>query len=182
MKYYFKCPKCKSNDKFMAPSEDSGGLGCLLFLLGGLLPALIYSSSVSHRVQCGNCGHIFRPPPLPNSPVSKLATWIFIVLITFVFFGFLMIMEPGFASIVPKYSWLAGFEEVIAEHAYIFAFGLVALALILIITIVFTSTISNSKFRRNLLKEYRTDIEEFPNNKNSANQSTHSITGSAGSE
>jgi len=102
MKYYFKCPKCGNNESFTTLSEDENGLGCLILFFGGILPALFYTDARNRRIQCVTCGHIFHQPTLPESPVSKLSKWIILVLILFVFFGFLTIAKPEFASIIPN--------------------------------------------------------------------------------
>jgi rubredoxin len=171
MKYYFKCPSCKNNDQFTVPSESSSGLGCLLLFLGGIIPALLYASATTNRIQCGNCGHIFRQPPLPNSPVSKLSKSLILIMILFIFSGFLFVIEPEFGSVIPKYEWLTGLENIIASNPYVVAFFLVAFVLVLSVITVMTSMISNAKFRSNFRKEHKTQPEQFSQiRKRNANQ------------
>ena len=71
MNYYFNCPRCKSYAAFHEPTEDTGSTGCLLFLLGGFIPFLIFSRSRARRVLCGACNHIFAQPALPSTSVAK---------------------------------------------------------------------------------------------------------------
>jgi len=57
--------------EFQRPDEESSGLGCALLFFGGLIPALLYSSSTSNRVQCGKCHYIFGRPGLPSSQMAN---------------------------------------------------------------------------------------------------------------
>lgn len=136
-------------------------MGCFLLLLGGIIPALIYADATNNRVQCANCGHIFRQPPLPNSPVSKLSKWLIAGLILFVFLGFLMITIPELASIIPKYKCLSSLEEIIAGNPYTIAFCLSAFCIVFLVTTVMSSIISNAKLRSDFQKEYKTHPEAF---------------------
>jgi hypothetical protein len=56
-----KCPECHSTAvrKFRA---DSSGTGLLIFLFGGLLPALFHASAHSGKMVCVECGKVFSPP------------------------------------------------------------------------------------------------------------------------
>ncbi len=156
MKYYFKCPNCKNNEQFTTPSESSSGLGCLLLFFGGIIPALLYADSTNRRIQCANCGHIFQQPPLPNSSVSKLAKWIVLILVLFIFGSFLILVEPEISSLLPRYQWLSGFEGIIRANPYETAFCITALVLVLAIITILSSMISNARFRASFRKEYLT--------------------------
>jgi hypothetical protein len=65
------CPRCRSSVGFhpIEIQEDSG-TGCLMFVLGGFIPYLLYDSSRRGRVQCEGCGFVFRPP-------QRLTRWDF---------------------------------------------------------------------------------------------------------
>jgi len=156
MKYYFNCPKCSNNEAFSMPSESSSGLGCLLFLLGGILPALLYSNATARRVQCMNCGHIFRQPPLPRSPVSVLAMWIFFIIAIFVVLSFFMVIIPDLSSIIPKWSFLVSIEDFIKEYPRIFAFCSMAMTATLLLVSLLASFYSNFKFRNEFREHYIT--------------------------
>jgi hypothetical protein len=90
MRYYFQCPRCKSDDLFYSVEEqrrDDSGTGCLMLLLGGILPYLLWSSSVRSyegpRVQCGSCGYVFTQPPLPRSDAARLAFWVQVLVVLY---------------------------------------------------------------------------------------------------
>src|SRR6266511_3295106 len=76
MKYYFRCPNCGNDEEFVRPSEETSNLGCALFVFGGFIPYLLFAGHNLGRVQCSNCAHIFRQPPLPSSPLATFAGWI----------------------------------------------------------------------------------------------------------
>jgi len=162
MEYYFQCPKCGKNERFSVASIESGNLGCLLFFLGGLLPALLYADRTRSLVQCADCGHVFRQPPLPGSPLSKLSGWIFLVLAAFAFLGLLMIEEPEVASAIPRFEWLTGIETAIGKNPYAVAFCLVAATAILLSTAMLAAIAANWKFRSRFKKEYRTKPDPCP--------------------
>lgn len=73
--YYFRCPRCGSNEEFVRPSEEPSNLGCAILLFGGLLPALLYNASSGDRIQCTACWHLFNRPSMPWSPFARAVGW-----------------------------------------------------------------------------------------------------------
>lgn len=55
------CPKCGSMTGFRKLEVDDGGTGCLMLILGGIIPYLIFSSSRENKVVCTKCGYAFSP-------------------------------------------------------------------------------------------------------------------------
>ena len=55
------CARCGSIAGFHAVNIEDENTGCLILVFGGLLPYMFYNSSVRGRIQCENCGFIFRP-------------------------------------------------------------------------------------------------------------------------
>lgn len=56
------CPRCRFSASFHPVEMQEDSTGCLMFMLGGFLPYLLYNSSRQGRVQCAKCGFIFRVP------------------------------------------------------------------------------------------------------------------------
>jgi hypothetical protein len=81
VKYFFKCPKCGSDEEFIVPEDGGWGsdLGCLFLSFGGLIPAFLYSAAVRRRIQCTRCFYLFRQPPLPESSLARFAKWVIVI-------------------------------------------------------------------------------------------------------
>ncbi len=152
MKYYFKCPECDYDESFFSPKEDTSGVGCLLFLLGGFLPALIYSDATCRRIQCAKCGYIFRQPALPRTALSSLVLWIVLVILFFCAFIFIMISYPEMYQLIPQSQTLSDFEAVISENPRAVVFGIFPMILLILIPSVLASWFSNFNARRELKK------------------------------
>ena len=132
MNYYFKCPNCGSDERFVRPSEQSSSLGCLLFLFGGFIPALLFADYRWRRVQCLKCTHIFRQPPLPGTPLSHFAAWIACLTVIAMVVGVAGFAAPELAPALPSVAVISAIEHAIAAQprtmAYIIA-SLVSLIL-----------------------------------------------------
>jgi len=160
MAYYFKCPLCRNDEHFKKPSEESS-LGCALFVFGGLLPALVYADSMARRVQCGKCAHIFRPPPLPVSPLSKMATWFGLIIAVFLLAAVLLTVFSDTTALIPTHPLLEETERLVSEHPRVVALTLVPLPVLLLIVALITSFLSNLRFRRQFRQEYETRPSDF---------------------
>src|SRR5436190_6664148 len=104
MKYYFQCPKCGNDEEFIKPTEEGSKLGSMLFVVSGLMSAILYLDFLEYqrrRVQCVRCAHLFRQPAMPNSPVTKFARWILVVTIGSLIVALLMFAISDLAALLP---------------------------------------------------------------------------------
>ncbi|MBN2310221.1 MAG: hypothetical protein JXR94_14700 [Candidatus Hydrogenedentes bacterium] len=155
MAYYFKCPNCGRNDDFVLPKDDSQtGLGCLLLITGGFLPAVLYSSAMAHRIQCGHCGYLFRQPALPRTAVSALATWIVAIVIVFSLFSAIAVFNPGIGRAIPDDWGGAGLERVVAEHPRTMVITVVPMLALIVIVALVASAVSNYRVHKRLRKHF----------------------------
>ena len=157
MKYYFKCPNCGCDDEFSLPKEQSSGLGCLLFFLGGIIPALLYANSTQHRVQCSECGYIFRKPPFPRTPLSVFTGWIIGIIVVFGVFTSILFASPDVKYLFPYSPTLMALERIIASNPYAIIFGILPMIALIFILAIFVSIFSNYKAQRALNERYETE-------------------------
>lgn len=157
MKYYFKCPNCGSDDEFTLPKEESSGLGCLLFLLGGFIPALLYADFTQHRVQCSGCGYIFRKPPLPRTPLSIVTGWIIGIIAIFGVLTSILFAFPDVKYVMPHSPTLMALERIISGNPYAIIFGILPMVAVILLLAIFVSIFSNYKARRALEERYETE-------------------------
>jgi hypothetical protein len=155
-RYYFQCPKCHRDDEFLPPSESPSSLTWMLFFFGGLLPALLYADARSHRVQCSNCHHTFRQPPLPRSGVSRLATCFIGVIVVAGIALFFFWANPEWAAEAPNHPWIGTLYDLfMLNPAGTFLVGMTTCLILLLISIV-ALTVSNIRSHRELRKNYQT--------------------------
>ncbi len=154
--YYFHCPRCGSDERFAAVNQDNVvSLGCLLALVGGLLPWLLYADSTHNQVQCMNCGKIFRQPPLPQSPLSKYALSIIILIVIAIFALLIMVAVPEFTSWMMDYPTIALLVEFIEKHPEAIVASLLPLLIILVVSATVVSIVANRRYRRRLREQVR---------------------------
>lgn len=148
MAYYFHCPSCKCSRSFSIPNEQGTSAPLVLFLFGQWLAALLILRVSRGRVQCGDCGYIFRQPPLPSSPVAKLAKWIGFVMalgaITMIFAMMVSVDSSGFPDVRP----IVYFESIISTHLRLFTFVVVIVSVLIVASCIVASLFSNRRFRR----------------------------------
>jgi hypothetical protein len=161
--YYFSCPSCGSNANFFHVKDNgSDSTGCLIFLFGGFLPALIYSQSVSAhgRVQCGACGHTFQKPGLPSSPAARIVMWLWLVIP----FSYLAAMGAAWAGIedarFPGRWVIDSVAGMMQDNTFAFAAGYVFLVAGLTLLALGIGAVSNARYRRSIRRQY--DAEPTP--------------------
>lgn len=86
-----ECPKCGSTSGFKKLEMEDGGSGCLMLLLGGIIPYLIFSSNREGKSVCTRCGYAFTPPSSSPSRTAYLGIAIGgVILFTMLVAWFLM--------------------------------------------------------------------------------------------
>ena len=157
MSYYFQCPSCKCSGSFSIANEQGPSVPFVLFLYGQWLGALLILRCGLRRVQCGDCGYIFRQPPLPISPVAKLSKWIGFVMalgaITMIFAMMVSVDPSGFPVVGP----IVYFESIISTHLRLFTFVVVIVSVLILASCIVASLFSNRRFRRDYPDRLRVD-------------------------
>ena len=159
--YYFSCPSCGSNANFYHVKDSgSDSTGCLILLLGGFLPALIYRDSVTNRIQCAACGHKFHKPGLPSSPAARIVMWLWLVIP----FSYLAAMGAAWAGIedarFPGRWVIDSVAGMMQDNSFAFAVGYVFLIVGLTVVALAIGVISNIRYRRSIRRQY--DAEPTP--------------------
>ncbi len=147
MKFYFKCPKCGNDEQFVRPNEK---LGFALYLGYGLL----FTDYMRARVQCMRCLYIFRPPPVPSSPLAAFAVWILGVTVISGIVAVVLFCAPPLAQALPAFSVIPVLEEAILMQPRVAAYLLGALFVLIPVSCCVAVMFSNAKFRKQLAKEY----------------------------
>lgn len=159
--YYFACPNCGSNRRFTFPQEQQSGLGCLILLLGGLLPALLYTSAMSRRVQCNDCGFIFRQPPPPGTAVSNFALAVIGIVVVSCMITSLLLLNPGFPAFFRRSPALLALESAVAENPRAIVAGILPMIILLLLVSFFTSWVSTWRARRELRENFEFEPQPF---------------------
>lgn len=153
MAYYFKCPSCQRNRSFRIPSEQSDSWPLILFLLGEWVLALLFLGNKGGRVQCGDCGHIFRQPPLPSSPVAKFASWIGFIVFLATFTILIAVVIPLDSTNWPEIGLIAFVEGIMMTHHRLFATVAVVAVALIAVSCVIAGCIANHRFRAEIPEE-----------------------------
>ncbi len=172
-KYYFACPSCGNDKDFHRIRESSsGGTGCLIFLLGGFLPLLLFAGSKLGRIQCAKCGFIFRQPSPPSSPVAK-ATLSFGILLPFlsILVGYIIFAIPSLNEGIPGQKIIVWLGALIKNHPSGAALILFVYIILAIFFSLLIAIIANYKFRRPLLRKF--DYEPFEKTTQNPDLNTH---------
>lgn len=163
MKYYFKCPQCGHDEEFYNVSNESSTVhGCLILLLGGILPALVFSDYGAHRAQCANCRHVFRRPPLPQSRVSALAKWMLVILLGAAGFALYLEAFPRGSVDVPILSLVTFMENLVLAHPRAAGLALFMTAALFVSFCLLVSAISNHVLRKKLRETYAFHPPKYP--------------------
>lgn len=153
MKYYFACPKCQRDDSFSVPLEESSGLGCLLLFLGGFIPALLYASAQQHRIQCDNCGYIFRQPCLQKTGVAKLVTAILLIYLAAAVSAVVLLCLPDLASKIATPEFLQDLPPVVSENLGVFAMLVLITYVVTALICLFASASSSAAYKLKLARK-----------------------------
>jgi hypothetical protein len=153
-KYYFSCPRCRSNEAFSLPAEDSSGLGCVFFFFGGIIPALIYSDRQSRKIQCDSCGYIFCQPSLPRTGAEILGTSILLCYVAAVATSFVFLVFPEIMDVIPQPEFVKEFAQVISQHIEFFVILVGATAMVTLCLCLVVSITSGIVKRSRLSKKY----------------------------
>lgn len=157
MRHYFQCPKCQNDAEFVKPSEEDSGLGCLLFLFGGFIPALLFAGHKHGRVQCQKCAHIFPQPALPSSPLAKFAGWILALSLIPAACSLFFFMIVDFANLLPALPVISTLEEAVRAQPRVAAYLFGVLFVLIVIPCIVVACLSNARFRKELAKSYHLD-------------------------
>ena len=154
-KYYFACPACGNDKKFFRTREEStGNTGCLIFLLGGFLPFIAFARSRSNRIQCAQCGYVFKRPDLPCSPVATLSLWIVLLIVIAAIIGVLAELAPSLFTNIPGFRYASAFRRFVEGHSRGVALYLISGIALLFSLAAITSAISNFRYHRKLRSLY----------------------------
>ena len=160
MEYYFKCPKCKSNEEFKTIKERSD-VGGLIFIFGGFIPALLYGDYTTRRIQCAHCGLIFRQPNFPRTSLSRLAVWNINLIVLFLIFIMFFIYVPELNVLIPDIKILGELEIFINSHSKLIAFFIPLMLVFIILFCMIASFLSNFKANQELKQKFRTKPESI---------------------
>lgn len=140
-------------------------MGCLIFLLGGFLAAIFFEGSRALRIQCRRCGHIFRQPFVPKSPVERFACAIVAVLVVLVVLGCvtaLLFQFPGIGGTLPEIPFGAALEKAVLEQPQVAAYLLAFLFLVLPTCCLVVAMVASVRFRKRLASEYELRVSPAP--------------------
>ncbi len=152
MKYYFNCPQCGQDEQFTSPVEESG-LGCALLFFGGFIPALLYSDARFHRVQCEQCGYMFRQPTLPKTGVAKLAVAILLTQVLAAGIAVTMLCNPDLARMVPQPVFLEDLRLMASPNANAYVVLAMVTSVTIVVICLLASACSSMAYRLRLSKE-----------------------------
>jgi len=161
MKFYFKCPRCKKDERFSMPYEASSDVGCALLLFGGLIPAIIYEDSRKKRVQCAECGLIFKQPALPKTPVSRMAGWIVGIMVVGFLLTLILIIFSDLIALIPDYGVILYLEAIVAKNPMAIALGMITVMLALLFLAMISSLVSSRKANKKLREKFQTKASPY---------------------
>ena len=157
--YYFGCPKCGQCEEFFTVDvKSSESAGCLVFLIAGFIPYLLFSSTDGPRALCASCGHVFS---FPSRPITRLSFgvmlgWLVTALTgAFFFLGSLILalkypdLESPFKSFV--FGVTDQISDLISEHMGATLWALLGIAMASIVICM----ISNARYRSRLSEYYK---------------------------
>jgi uncharacterized paraquat-inducible protein A len=139
-------------------------MGCLIFLLGGFLAAIFFEGSRFRRIQCRRCGHIFRQPFVPKSPVERFACAIVAVLLVLGCFAALAFQFPGIGASLPEIPFGAALEKAVLGQPRVAAYLLAFLFLVLPTCCLVVAMVASIRSRKRLASAYelRVSPASFP--------------------
>lgn len=138
--YYFSCPSCKNNKSFYkieTSNESDSSTGCLIFLLGGILPFLVYGLRCAPNIQCAECGNLFVKPQIPKSTLSKiLGRIIFASLLFFLIAPIIICILPCLSDYFTKVEIIKIFKLL---YTNIISFPFLVHIILIIVMLYYTS-------------------------------------------
>ncbi len=169
-KYYFRCPRCQNDDRFHRVNEEASGTGLALLIFGGFLPALIFASQRTRRIQCAHCNYIFRHPPVPQSSVARLSKYIFIVMLISGFPMFIFSSNPELAHELRNVPYLNIATNIIkiSPMGVAISMGIMIFGILVLITGAWG--ISTYRLRKELKAKYKVSPEANAVIKNNTNE------------
>ena len=117
--YHYSCPRCGNNECFYRPSGLQGGFdstGCLILLLGGIIPGLLYANRSTPDTQCGNCGHLFTRPSVPISSTCAVIVWLFLLAFVSLGVGLFAQSAPDVFRHLPFARHVASLARMVGNH------------------------------------------------------------------
>ncbi len=134
----------------------------MLFLLGGLIPLLLFSEANRNKIQCNKCGYIFRQPPFPSNITANLTKCIFVLFVALSVCGVVLYTNPDLLSFVENYPWLVEFEAFIENNSRLVAVITVTFLVIFTFLCLVSTLLANSKSNRKIRQQFKTTLEPFP--------------------
>lgn len=156
MKFYFRCPKCGSDEEFVKPSEEKSDLGTNLLFIGGIMAASMYADHVRRRVQCGKCSYIFRQPPIPSATQAKFAGWILALTLIPVLVAVAFVSFEDLAALLPALPVIDTIEEAVTMQPRVAAYLIAVVVVLVGVTAWVAAVWSNFRLRRKYAAEFQT--------------------------
>jgi hypothetical protein len=155
-RYYFKCPKCGSDSDFRKVKEEPTDAAAILFLLGHFIIAILYGLFGDHwrRIQCAECGHIFRRPALRRSSVSKLSLTVVVLVLLFVCLAMLLAGLGGDVGWFGEYGVVSVVEGFVGRNASAVAISAILMVVCIVGVCLTVCVVSDSVLHRKIRQEY----------------------------
>jgi hypothetical protein len=125
-----------------------------------VLGFLLDADSHRPRVQCDNCGHLFRQPGLAKTPVAKLGTAIVVVQIITALAVIMLVVRPELADALSGIAWLEAIATLLSGRLVpLLLLALVSFGATILICLI--ASISSSRAqRRAMSKTFQLRVEE----------------------
>ena len=163
MDYYFKCPKCSSKERFQRTKEYSFVMDGFFWFISSLFP-FVYADHLKQRTQCLNCNHVFRRPAIPSSKTTKVAFFIFILVVLLIGGSFIFLISYEPVNTVSQNGFISFIEKYIVENSRGITLIIVSLISVIVGLSVLIGLISTMIFRHKFKKEYKVIPEKFNKN------------------
>ena len=166
--FYFHCPKCENDAHFSETHQqaDGGAWGCALLFFAPILLPFFLADLLRLRVQCSQCGFVFRRPPMPRSALANFV----LISLAFLLLGpiaiAVLIQYPESLAHLPEHSVLAWVETVITNHPQATLWGVLLSLALWVLTAIVWAVIDNVQHHRRLRKKFRKQPEALlPDNR-----------------
>jgi len=161
--FYFHCPKCENDTHFseMNQQVDGGAWGCALLFFAPILLPFFLGDLLAARVQCSQCGFVFRRPPMPRSVLANFVLLSFALLLLGAIAITVLIHSPEILVQLPEYSVLSWLEAVIANHSRAVLWGALSLFAFWVLTAIVWAVTDNLQHHRRLREQFRSQPDPF---------------------